>query len=182
MGDKEVKETDKDRSIYLTDKELLYAATVRCRCGAGLAYPMDQELSLHIRAWVCSAVLKGETGGVRATRKDWFVGNVPVGQHDALDWAMWKVREETSINNHGGHTTRPPGTYARTVGNAKCPKCEHTWESEPYIACGLGHHWFCGPCPGCGYTIGAGGTYSTRQGTPIETRYLDVILDEEKRP
>lgn len=148
----------------LTDKDLMYAATGRCRCGAGLAHPMDHELALRQRAWTCSAVLKGERLS---------------GDHDCLPFAFWKVREETLINNTGGHTTRPAGTVARMVGTAKCPSCAHEWQSEPYSACGLDHHWFPGPCPNCGHAVGGNGTYRSGDGPRIETRYWDVVLDAE---
>ena len=39
-----------------TDEELLYAATSRCPCGHGLAYPKDCGVSHY---WDCSAILKG---------------------------------------------------------------------------------------------------------------------------
>ena len=156
-------EADKGPVFHLTDKDLLYAATSRCRCGAGLAYPLDHDKAWEIHAWVCSAALKGETEGK---------------EHDIYYWAMYKVREETSINNDGGRTTRPNGTIALTVGKATCPKCQHTWESEPYSACGLSHHWFSGPCPKCGYAVGATGTWKTGEGEPIEKRYRDVVLAE----
>ena len=146
------------------DRDLLYAATSRCDCGAGLAHPLDTEAAMRLRAWVCSAVLKGE-----ADRE---------GDHAHLPFALWKVREETSINNAGGHTTRPPGTIARTVGKAKCPRCNHEWQSEPYDACGKGHHWPSGPCPECGYAVGAGLSWSSDEGEPIETRYRTVVLVE----
>lgn len=146
----------------LTDLDLLYAATDRCKCGAGLAHPLDHDLAMKLRAWACSAVLKGEATGTG---------------HDRLDFALWKVREETSINNADGHTTRPAGTVAKTVGKAKCPKCEHAWQSEPYSACGAGHHWFSGPCPACGYAVGAAGTYNSREGVPIEHRFATVVLE-----
>lgn len=164
--------------IKLTDRDLLYAATARCRCGAGLAYPMDHELACAIGAWVCSAVLKRDVADVATDQTQAaFAGTPTVGNHDCLPWAFFKVREETSINNHGGHTTRPLGTVARTVGKAKCPKCQHEWQSEPYSACGLGHHWFPGACPGCGYAVGADGTYRSDEGEPIKTGCPDVVLD-----
>lgn len=164
----------------LTDRELLYAATARCRCGAGLAYPLDHKLAMAIRAWVCSAVLKGDVDGM-ATDQTMaaFDKTAAAGDHDSFDWAMWKIREETSINNRGGHTTRPAGTVARTIGKAKCPKCNHEWQSEPYSACGLGHHWFPGPCPGCGYAVGAHGTWCSDEGDPISVGCPDVVLDAE---
>lgn len=149
----------------MTDMELLYAATVRCSaCGAGLAYPLDHELAWKMRAWVCSAYLKGIA--------------VP-GQHDELPFVSFKVREETSINNAGHHTTRPPGTVCRTVGMATCPKCQHKWESEPYDANGLGHHWFSGPCPNCSYAVGSAGIHRSNDGPSIEHRFLDVVLAME---
>jgi hypothetical protein len=90
--------------IALTDKDLLYAATGRCRCGGGLAHPIDHQLAMTLRSWVCSRVLKGD-------------------------------------------------------------------------ACGLGHHWFPGPCPGCGYAVGGAGTHRSDEGRPIETRYSNVVTD-----
>lgn len=146
-----------------TDKDLLYAATARCaKCDAGLAYPRDHDEARKYSAWMCSAVLRGDT-----TERD----------HDCLPWAFWKVREETSINSRSGLTTRPPGTIARTVGKAKCPKCEHTWQSEPYDAAGLSHHWYPGPCPGCGYAVGANLSSSSADGPSIEVRFTDVVLE-----
>ncbi len=149
-----------DNEPALTDTELLYAAGNRCRCGAGLAYPLDSELSFKLAAWVCSKALKGDVEG----------------EHDSYPWAYYKVREETSINNVGGYTSRPSGTVAMTVGNATCPECGHQWHSEPYSACGLGHHWFSGACPNCGYAVGAAGTWSSNEGEPIKHRYSTVVL------
>lgn len=167
--------TDRPR---FTDRDLLYAATARCRCGAGLAYPTDHSLSMEIRAWVCSAVLRGDVED-QATDQTLVVfrSGPAAGEHDAFPWNFFKVREETSINNTGGHTTRPPGTVARTIGKAKCPKCDREWQSEPYSACGLGHHWFPGPCPGCGYAVGAHGTYHSDEGEPIKVGCPDVVLE-----
>ena len=150
----------------LADLDLLYAATERCRkCSAGLAYAIDREkrdeLGSLRSAWLCSAVLKGE---------------VEDGGHDSLLWSLYKVREETSINNRTGATTRPSGTIARTVGRAECPKCRKSWESEPYSACGLSHHWQSGPCPNCWYAVAAEGSWSTAEGEPIRHTFEDVIL------
>lgn len=162
----------------LSDRELLYAATSRCRCGAGLAYPLDHGLAQKLGAWVCSSVLKGDVEALASDQTMAAFGNSgPPGEHDGLPWTFFKVREETSINNHGGHTTRPTGTVARTIGKAKCPKCSHSWQSEPYSACGLGHHWFSGPCPNCSYAVGGDGVYRSGDGERIETRCPDVILD-----
>lgn len=154
-------------TVKYDDAGLLYAATVRCKCGAGVAYPLDHESAMALRAWVCSRVLKGECEAGP--------------DHDNLPFAFWKVREETSINNRGGMTTRPDGTVCRTVGYATCPKCKWRWKSEPYHACGLGHHWYSGACPECGYAVGGAGCYSTSDGEPIETRYRDVVLPAPTR-
>lgn len=144
-----------------TDLDLLYAATTRCDCGAGLAYRMDLATAPPQAAWVCARVLKGE---------------VEQDGHGYYPFAFWKIREETSINNAGGRTTRPQGTIARTVGKATCPKCAHTWQSEPYSACGLSHHWFSGACPSCGYAVGGAGSWSSSDGPAIGQRFLDVVL------
>lgn len=150
-----------------TDMELEYAATGRCVCGAGLAHPLDTPEALRINAWVCSKNLKGEV-----PQHLW-------GEHDVLPFSFYKVREESSINNRGGFTTRPPGTVAMTVGTATCPKCQHSWKSEPYSANGLNHHWFAGPCPECGYSVGGGSSYSSLDGAPIDSRFRTVVLAKE---
>jgi hypothetical protein len=137
--------------------ELLFAAVARCRCGAGLAYPIG--VGPH-GAWECSrALLEG----------------VVDGEHDALPFAFYSVREEGSIRASKGSTTRPPGTRHMTVGTATCPRCATSWKSKPYDASGENHHWFSGPCPSCCYAVGAGGSYSSKDGPPISTRYGHVI-------
>ena len=144
-----------------TDEELLYSATSRCRCGVGLAYPLNHEAAMRVSAWVCSAVLKG----------------AEAESHESFPFAFWKIREETSINNHSGATTRPEGTVARTVGRATCGACGHEWESEPYSACGAGHHWFPGACPKCGNDAGANGSWSSSDPRPrVETRFRTVVI------
>lgn len=166
--------------IELTDMTLLYSATSRCRCGAGLAHPLHHGLTLELRAWTCSYILKNGhfvIGGYSVNEDRGVLRDVPRDSHDSFPFALWKVREETSINNAGGWTTRPAGTRALTVGHATCPKCAHTWQSEPYSACGASHHWIPGPCPGCGYGNGSGTSWSTRDGEPIEKRYTDVVLE-----
>lgn len=164
--------------ITFSDHELLYAATGRCRCGAGLAHPLDHDKALMLRAWLCSRVLKGETDGL-AHRLTPLTGESPTGsEHDALDFAFWKVREETSVNGDG-RSTRPPGTVARTIGMATCPKCGHKWESEPYDAATIGHHWRSGACPGCGLDHGADGCTDSRRGPAIGMRFRTVVVPHD---
>ena len=146
----------------MTDLDLVYAAESRCSCGAGMAYPpLTLGASEMATAWTCSRVLRGE---------------VSSDGHTVLPFAFWKVREETSINNGGKYTTRPPGTVIRTVGKAECD-CGHTWESEPYEAPGLRHHWFPGPCGQCGNTNGSAGI--TEPGPRIKVRFRDVTSKAE---
>jgi hypothetical protein len=141
-----------------TDKELLYAATVRCKCGAGLAYPLHHNKSWKLNAWICSVVLRGEA---------------EVTDHDHYPWAFYKIREETSINNRGGFTTRPAGTKALTKGEATCKKCGTWWEGEPYNACGLKTHWH-SDCPTCGEVARFENGASNMN---IEHRFKDVVVD-----
>lgn len=144
------------------DSELMYSATARCKCGAGLAYPMDHDAAWKIGAWVCSHALKNEDANPE--------------EHQSFPWSFYKVREETSVFNSGGHTTRPPGTVAKTVGKAKCPKCKHEWQSDPYSAWEGPGHWRPGDCPGCGYGVGGHGMHCSSDGPSIDSRYPDVVL------
>jgi hypothetical protein len=175
--------------IKLTDKELLYAATARCQCGAGLAHPLDHELAMELRAWVCSAVLKGEVEG-KAKSPPFLQAPKPDGGHDALDFACWKVREEGSVNDSGGNTTRPSGTVCRTIRTAHCPKCDHRWESEPYDAStktwdevyngkpyARKGHWLSGPCPNCGNDNHTNNGQPYRTENRIDDRGRSVVLD-----
>lgn len=146
-----------------TDEQLMYAESARCTlCNAGLAHPLDHNEAMKLRAWVCSGVLKGVTN--------------PMG-HESLDFAFYKVREETSVNGPG-QSTRPPGTAAYTVGKAQCPKCSTEWSSEPYKASSARHHWAPGACPHCGYAVGAGLSWSSGEGPAISTRYPTVVIKE----
>jgi hypothetical protein len=78
------------------ENELRYAATSRCPCGAGLAYPAHTT-DLH-GAWDCSAILTGRA--------------IPSGQEgavqhtDRLPFAFYKVKSEDQPSANGA-TTRP---------------------------------------------------------------------------
>lgn len=80
-----------------TDSELVYAASSRCRCGAGFAYPAGVGGN---GSWYCSAVLK-----------DKALRGQPAQDHDeAMPFAFWSVRSESQIARNGGIvTTRPEG-------------------------------------------------------------------------
>lgn len=72
------------------DADLTYAATARCRCGAGFAYPNNS--GMHGR-WDCSAILKG--AAAHGTEHD-----------GALPFAFYSVKSEQQPSA-GGVTTRP---------------------------------------------------------------------------
>ena len=156
-------------SYNFTDMELLYSATARCRCGAGLAYPLETAHAMKLGAWACSAVLTGAVSGPDEK-----------GKHIAYPWSMYKIREETSVNNVGAHSTRPPGSVARTVCKAKCPRCGRAWSSEPYNAAELGRNAATGPCPSCGYSVGAGHSHNSADGAPIDARFPHVVLADDR--
>lgn len=152
---------ENDSRERLTDFDLIYSATARCQeCGAGLAYELDIKRAVQAGAWKCSRAIRGECDEA---------------SHTMLPFASYKVREESSINNREGCTTRPEGSECLTVGYATCPECKWKWKSEPYKSCGLPHHWFSGPCPECGYSVGGGGSHSSTEGTPIEHFYTEVV-------
>ena len=79
-----------DNPIF-TDDELRYAATARCSCGAGLAYPKGCPMTHY---WDCSAILKGTAD--------------PAKTHSAqLPFAFYSIISEDQKSRSGGMTTRP---------------------------------------------------------------------------
>ena len=83
-----------DTTIY-TDADLRYAATSRCPCGAGLAYPLDS--GIH-GSWDCSDILTG-----RAVPS----GDPGAVQHtDRLPFAFYEIKSEDQPSANGA-TTRP---------------------------------------------------------------------------
>jgi hypothetical protein len=77
--------------------ELIYAATVRCPCGAGLAYDKDAADPFN-GYWDCSALLlgeavpKGQPGSVQHTAK--------------LPFVFYEIKGENQPSAQGA-TTRP---------------------------------------------------------------------------
>lgn len=75
---------------------LVFAATARCPCGAGLAYAPGASATYG--AWDCSAILMGEA--------------IPSGQPgsvthtDRLPFTFYEVKEERQPSANGA-TTRP---------------------------------------------------------------------------
>lgn len=79
------------------DRDLVYAAGARCKCGAGLAYPHGAGIgSFRGRRlpgeWDCSAVLKGETP--------------PTNEHPTFPFAFYEIKSECQPSAAGA-TTRP---------------------------------------------------------------------------
>lgn len=91
--------------------KLRYAATVRCPCGAGLAYdPRADGEGTPFRgpsAWDCSAILLGEA--------------IPSGQPgavehtDQLPFAFYEIKSEDQPSAKG-RTTRPDTTALSEIG------------------------------------------------------------------
>lgn len=72
----------------LTEDDLTYAATVRCGCGAGLAYAHDAMPD----SWSCSAMLLSQDTNE---------------EHDPdRPFAFWSIKSEVQPSA-GGATTRP---------------------------------------------------------------------------
>jgi len=73
-----------------TTEDLIFAATARCSCGAGFAYP--KEIDIH-GSWYCSAIL---------------LGNAPGGSsHDGpKSFATYEIKSEGQ-SSADGQTTRP---------------------------------------------------------------------------
>lgn len=78
-----------DRDV--TADDLVWAATARCKCGAGYVYPNFTH-SPHGH-WLCSA---------------YILGTAPVGsEHDcAKPFAFWKIKSDRQPSA-GGASTRP---------------------------------------------------------------------------
>lgn len=86
-------------SIY-TEDDLVYAASARCVCGAGLASgPMCIEPPFTVPSyWDCSAILLGKAA---------YRGEPEAAIHtDRLPFSMWDIRSEFHPEAEG-RTTRP---------------------------------------------------------------------------
>lgn len=83
------------KGLYYKDKDLIYAATSRCPCGAGLAY--HRGSGIH-GSWDCSDILTG-----RAIKKDQPGAKEHTG---GLPFAFYEVKSEDQPSARGA-TTRP---------------------------------------------------------------------------
>jgi hypothetical protein len=83
----------------MPEHDLVYAATARCQCGAGLAYDRNGESGKPTQGyWDCSAILLGEA------IPDGQPGSV---QHTAqLPFVFYKIKGENQPSAEGA-TTRP---------------------------------------------------------------------------
>lgn len=85
---------------------LLYSATTRCKCGAGLAYFEQQERTPAgqglEKSWVCAKALLGV-----AADPNWK----DEVKHDVYPWMMYEIKSERQPSANG-RTTRP-GKYTR---------------------------------------------------------------------
>lgn len=76
-------------------EDLIFAATERCNCGAGYAYP--HLIGAH-GAWYCSDILLG-----RAAHKETKDGKIHSGE---MPFIMWSIKSENQPSA-SGNTTRP---------------------------------------------------------------------------
>lgn len=84
-----------ERRDKFTDAELTYAATARCTCGAGLAYPTKIGPNGY---WDCSAILRGEAAQI---------GQPGAVKHtDQLPFTFYEIKSEIQPSA-AGETTRP---------------------------------------------------------------------------
>jgi len=73
-----------------SEEELVYAATARCECGAGMAYPTDIDPN---GAWYCSDILKGVADKTKVHSRP-------------MAFYMYEVKSEHQSSAEG-KTTRP---------------------------------------------------------------------------
>lgn len=90
--------------MKVSEQDLLYSATSRCRCGAGLTYFKKTRIcnGPGHTSWVCSAVLKNEVGQP----------DVLEGKHTLFPFMSYEIKSETQPSANG-MTTRPSGTAFR---------------------------------------------------------------------
>lgn len=139
---------------------LRYSAKARCSCGAGLAYPVNNDIH---GAWICSAVL---------------LGAADISQlHDRYDFISYSVKSEA--NSGMGYVTTRPIEQGRVLQKtiAEC-SCGHAWEKGPYEPKDQNSAGLAGACAECGNTNGAGIGATSGPGivVPIKCRFMDYLL------
>lgn len=145
--------------------EILFAATARCNCGAGFAYPHG----IGPRGqWECSEILLGKA--IPSNQPDSKEHSAP------LPFQFYEVKSEGQPSA-AGQTTRPAGTHIEWEPHCHCKVCGHSYvcerrkpssDSETRLA-GL-------DCPKCGekYIKDDG-----RSNGNIQSRYPNVVVDDE---
>lgn len=84
-----------DESAKFSDDDLVYAATTRCACGAGMAYPKAMGPG---GSWNCSDILT-----MRAAKS---IDPDSVGHKSPMPFVFYEVKSENQPSAHGA-TTRP---------------------------------------------------------------------------
>lgn len=103
--------------------ELTYSATARCKCGAGLAYPLDAEESMKLRAWFCADCLLGKVDTATA----------PKGSHDAYDFMFFSIKGEGQPSVGRYASTRPlEQGVMKYRDHCNCKVCGHAWQGPIY--------------------------------------------------
>ncbi len=144
-------------------EDLLYSATARCPCGAGLAYAVNAKAT----EWDCSAVL---------------LGLEPAdAKHPTYPFVFYSIKSEGQPSANGA-TTRPEEqgrVWVKVL--AVCTACGHTWASELRQPNQSGV-WKCGACPSCGNTHGADASTDSSRPTPINTHGQDWLVRPSDTP
>ncbi|MGZ6310852.1 MAG: hypothetical protein ACXWOH_09485, partial [Bdellovibrionota bacterium] len=91
------------------EKDLVYAATERCICGAGLAHWLPRTaLESLPRAWVCSRILKGDVSFSFDTIWKRGEDRPPNYEHDQYPFDLVEIISEL---------VTPPGVTTRGKNN-----------------------------------------------------------------
>lgn len=145
-----------------TPFELLYAATFRCRCGAGMAYPEDTGSA---GSWYCSAILHGQ-----ASRD---VDHTP-----AHPFAFYEPKSESQPSAYGA-STRPEGTHIEIEPHYVCRNCGNAGKVPRYRRDGTRESLENIACDNCGEKYLKPDGCSNPK---MNVRFFHVVVDELSIP
>ena len=92
--------TRENNRRHADQPRLVYAARLRCKCGAGMAYRTDARFH---GSWICSAILKTQVSGATIANM-----MAPGGEHtDPKPFMFFEITSELQPSANGA-TTRPP--------------------------------------------------------------------------
>lgn len=88
---------------HFKDEELRYAAVTRCKCGAGMAYPLRIGMG---GSWYCSALLTGRREVQEGAKLEGHLFDEKIDGHTVLPFLCWEVKSEAQPSMNG-RSTRP---------------------------------------------------------------------------